>query len=159
FFASKSADKSSHSKQNLSSCLQYCLQTIKILFICRFNDVPDALRNCRVLKLVHPVNPGSTFVGLQAYRENEMRRRDVLDDDRGWRIHFQKDAFVRMVRAVRPVHHELPMSAGRELKNFEGVGESVRSPPTCQDFGPGEGVKNNLARIRHEAMRDKGSSV
>src|SRR6478672_4447694 len=58
-----------------------------------------------------------------------MALRQMLEHDPIRDYNFPKDAFVRIVCPVGPVHDKTPMPAGPQFEGVKGVRKSVRTPP------------------------------
>ena len=67
----------------------------------------------------------------------------MMDDDHGQLIHLEKDAVVLMVRAVEPVHHNLPAPTGLDSNTSKVLVEPVGPYEQDQPYGrsPGWGKK------------------
>lgn len=88
--------------------------------------------------LLHPRQTRAVAVGSERHGEQVPRLHHVLEHDASAGLDLANNAFVRVIRTVRPVHHEDPPAARSELEALEGVREVCGTPPPRHAIHIGE---------------------
>ena len=134
-------------------------QPLEVLLVGRLDPLSNGLF---VFRGVERLLPADTCLLAVAHKRDAQKKvvvlRHVFDLNSIRRIDRPEDILVRIGRAIRSVHHELPASSGAKLEDFERAGEALWSPPPGQPFRLREGSEH-LRRSGVDQLRVDESAI
>jgi hypothetical protein len=128
-----------------SAAREHGLKPIEVLLIGRVADGGQLPGDLGALEFLPPGQKRLIASWRECHGQSEPRLTDVLDQDACVRLNLAEYAFIGIVRPVRSVHDEHPISARLELELLKRVGEAVGAPPLCELVGILE-CRKDLAR-------------
>ena len=127
-------------------------EAIEILFVSRLAHRLQGLRNIGIIKRLLSLNERATINFAQSNRQRKKRLAIMPNRHTLIALNLRKNIRVPVIRPIRPMHREFPLTTRHEVETMDGVFETIRPPPLRE-------LRRILNRTKYFRARERQNTL